>query len=183
MRETLTKPSSNSSEPQQKQARQSLKLIKIILLVFALGICVVGKTKMTWPVVAWTLYSGYSPRFRPPEPSVSIMELRVSTTSGERLIIKPEQILSLPRDSLSHEIVEQAFKDTESELRTESRKYLLNAVSKYINTNSEIEAIQGWQLTYKIEPTTVPPIQRQAPDQEVMLGSFAAENYLASDRQ
>ena len=173
----------SESRPADSRAIQSLRLVKIVLIIFTIGICFVGKTKATWPIVGWTLYSGYSARFRPPEPAVSATELRVRTTSGERLLVKPEQILSLPRDSLSHKIVEQAFNNTDSEQRIESRKYLLDAISNFINTESEIETVQAWQLTYQINPLTVPPIQRQAPDIEVMLGDFGAKDYLASDRE
>lgn len=178
MREIVSESGSANSG-----AIQSLRLIKFVLLIFTIGICFVGKTKATWPIVGWTLYSGYSARFRPPEPAVSITELRVRTRSGELLVVKPEQILSLPRDSLSHKIVEQAFNNTDSEERIESRKYLLNAISSYINSESQIETVQAWQLTYQIDPLTVPPIQRQDPNTEVMLGDFAAQDYLASDRE
>lgn len=56
----------------------ALRTIKISLLVFLLGICVVGKRKSTWPIVSWALYSEYSARFRQPEPSVSVIELSLS---------------------------------------------------------------------------------------------------------
>jgi hypothetical protein len=145
-----------------------------------LSFCFIGKQEATWPLVSWVLYSGYSPRFRTPEPSVSAIELRVYTTTGELHVVKPEQILSLPYDSLSHNIVEQAFYNTDIEIRDASRKYLIDAVARFINASSEIESIQAWQLSYQTEPYKVPPIQIQNPTEEVMIGSFSQEDLMTN---
>lgn len=154
----------------------SLQLIKISLAFFLLGICVVGRRETTWPMITWILYSGGSPRFRPPEPSISIVELRAYTAAGDLHVVKPEQLLSIPYDSLSHDIVEQAFSDTDTPVRDESRRYLAGAVSRLIDADSEIQTIQAWNLSYQIDPLEVPPIQRQSPATEMMLGSFSKED-------
>lgn len=161
-------------------ASQALRLTKISLLIFILGFGIVGKRKSTWPIVSWALYSGYSDRYRPPKPSVSAVELRVYTATGELHVVKPEHLLTVPRDSLSHKIVEQAFDDTDVSVRDASRRYLMQAVSNLVRANSDIETIQAWQLTYPIEPLAVPPIQLQAPTAEVMLGSFSEEDLVES---
>ena len=171
---TISKP----EYPGKTNPLLALNLIKIYLLIFLIGICVVGKTKSTWPMVSWALYSEYSARFRPPEPSVSAVELRVYTETGEMYVVKPEQILTLPRDSLSHKIVEQAFSNTDVNSQDASRKYLLRAVSSLIDANSQIRSIQAWKKTYQIEPLTVPPIQLQKPTTEVILGSFSQEDFI-----
>lgn len=164
--------------PNRANALRALLLTKICLLIFFVGICVVSKTKSTWPMISWALYSEYSARFRPPEPSVSTVELRVYTETGEMYVVKPEQILTLPRDSLSHKIVEQAFSNTDINSQNASRKYLLRTVSSLIAPNSEIKSIQAWKKTYQIEPLTVPPIQLQNPATEVMLGSFSQKDFI-----
>lgn len=160
---------------------QALQLTKISLLIFLLGICVVGKRKSTWPIVSWALYSEYSARFRPPEPSVSAVELRVRTTTGELHVVKPEQILTIPRDSLSHDIVERTFNDANISLRDASRKYLMGAVSSLIRADSKIETIQAWKISYQVEPLKVPPIQLQTPTSEVMLDSFSRQDLIESN--
>lgn len=170
------KASSESEHTSSSNAFQALRLIKISLLILLLGICVVGKRKSTWPIVSWALYSGYSARFRLPEPSVSAIELRVYTTEGDLHIVKPQQLLTMPRDSLAHKIVERSFDDSDIRLRNSSRRYLVNAVSKLIRANSEIETIQAWKFSYQVEPLSVPPIQLQAPTSEIMLDSFLVED-------
>ncbi|GEM_PF-2333914 len=170
--QTITEPGDAS----KSNPLQALRLIKIFLLILVLGICVVGKRKSTWPIVSWALYSGYSARFRPPEPSVSAIELRVYTTTGDLHLVKPEHVLTLPRDSLSHKIVEQAFDNANVRVRDASRRYLMRAVSNLVHTNSEIQTIQAWKLSYQVEPLEVPPIQLQAPTSEVMVDSFSRED-------
>ena len=176
---TISKP----EYPNKANALRALKLIKIYLLLFLIGICIVGKTKSTWPMISWALYSEYSARFRPPEPSVAAVELRVYTETGKMYVVKPEHILTLPRDSLSHKIVEQAFNNSDLVLRDASRKYLLRAVSSLIDANSEIKSIQAWSKSYQIEPLTVPPIKLQTPATEVMLGSFSQKDFTQSESQ
>ena len=124
-------------------ALKALQLTKISLLIFLLGIAIVGRRESTWPIVTWILYGGYSARYRPPKPSVSAVELRAYAATGELHIVKPEQLLSVPYDSLSHSIVEQAFDDADADLRDASRRYLMRAVSNLVRANSEIETIQA----------------------------------------
>lgn len=155
---------------------KALRIIKISLLVVMLGICVVGKRKSTWPLVSWALYSEYSARFKPPEPSASAIELRVRTTTGDTHVIKPERVIYITRDSLAHDIVQQAFNDEDLSLRDASRRYLIGAISKSIPKNSKIETIQAWKLAYRVEPLEVPPIQVENPASEVMLDSFSTED-------
>lgn len=174
---TISAPGCSS----KSNSLQALRIIKISLLIVLLGICVVGKRKSTWPLVSWALYSEYSARFKPPEPSVSDIELRVSTTTGDTHIIKPERIISITRDSLAHDIVKQAFDSKDLNLRDASRRYLMTAISKSIPQDSEIETIQAWKFSYQVEPLEVPPIQLQTPTSEVMLDSFSAEDLIESN--
>ena len=175
------KATSEQGYTSNSNALKALQLTKISLLIFLLGICLVGRRESTWPIVSWILYSGYSARYRPPNPSVSAVELRAYTVTGELHIVKPEQLLSIPYDSLSHSIVEQAFDDTDADLRDASRRYLMRAVSSLVRANSDIESIQAWKLTYAVEPLAVPPIQRQASTAEVMLGSFSEEDLIENN--
>lgn len=173
-----------TSEPRyasNSPAPIALHLTKISLLFFLLGLCIVGNRKSTWPIVSWSLYSGYSARFRPPEPSVSDTELRVYTTTGELYVVEPEQILTMPRDSLSHSIVEKAFDDTDVGVRDASRRYLMSAVSSLIAADSPIKTIQVWESSYQVEPLKVPPLQLQNPSAEVMLGSFSEADLTTSN--
>ncbi len=158
-------------------ALRALQLTKISLLIILLGVSIVGKRESTWPIISWALYSGYSARFSPPEPSVSVTELRVYTTAGNLDIVKPEHILTIPYDSLSHSIVENAFDDSNVNHRDASRRYLMGAVLRFMDEeNSQIKTIEAWNLSYQVKPLMVPPIQIQAPTSEVMLGSFSKED-------
>ena len=162
-------------------ALRALRLTKISLVILLVGVCFVGKRKSTWPIVSWALYSGYSERFRPPPPDVSVTELRVYTESGDLQVVNPESILTLPRDSLALSIVEQAFDDTDVSVRDESRRYLMQAVSNLLGKSVNVETIQAWQLTYPIEPLIVPPIQVQSPTDETLLGSFSRADLTAAN--
>ncbi|EAZ92850.1 hypothetical protein [Crocosphaera chwakensis] len=157
-------------------AQWALRLTKISLLIIILGVCVVGRKESTWPITSWALYSRYTARFRKPKPSVSVTELRVYTTAGNLHIVKPERILTIPYDSLSHDIVENAFNNTDINHRDASRRYLMQAVSNFIGEDTKIKTIEAWNLSYQVKPLTVPPIEKQSPTNEVLLGSFSQED-------
>ncbi len=154
----------------------TLRLTKISLIFFLLGISIVGRRESTWPITTWVLYSEYTDRFRPPKPSVSTIELKVFTTAGELYTVKPENILSIPYDSLSFYIVKHALDDNDISIRDDSRRYLLRAIAKLIPKDSEIETIEAWNVSYRVEPLKVPPLQLQAPTDKVMLGSFSQKD-------
>ena len=160
----------------QSNSLLTLRLTQISLLIFLLGIGIVGRRESTWPIITWVLYSTYTDRFRPPKPLVSTVELKVYTATGELHIVKPENILSVPYDSLSYDIVEQAFNDNNINLRDESRRYLLRAVTKLIRPDSEIKTIEAWKISYQVEPLKVPPIQLEAPMEKIMFGSCSQED-------
>lgn len=170
------------SQSRKSDRPLSLQLMKVSLLFFLLCSFIVGKQESTWPLISWVLYSGYSARFRPPEPSVSVTELRIRTVAGEAYTVKPEQILSIPYDSLSHSIVEQAFDDANPSVRDESRQYLVRAISRLIRPESEIETVQAWKISYATEPLSVPPLQRDNPTTTAMIGSFSSTDIARAGR-
>lgn len=165
---------SRSERIDRSSAAWHLLLVKLSLAFFLLGISVVGRRESTWPIITWILYSGYSARYRPPEPTASALELRAYTASGDLHVVKPEQLLSIPYDSLSYGIVEQAFAQADTNIRDDSRAYLIDAVSEH--TDAKIETLQAWTLSYPVQPLEVPPIQRQSPASETMFGSFSRED-------
>jgi len=150
----------------------ALRLIKISLLIFLLGMCVVGKRKSTWPIMSWALYSEYSARFQPPEPTVTNLELRVITIDGQTHIVKPKDVLTMPRDSLSYRIIEQAFSGEDAAVRVASQDHLRRSLSILLHPHTEIERVQVWEKIYPVAPLSVPPVQIDSPKREVMLGSF-----------
>lgn len=159
----------------KQTAWRALRLIKISILILSLGLTFVGKRKAGWPIVSWALYSEYSARFRPPEPVAIDTELRIYTTTGDMYVVKPEHVLTVPRDSLSHKIIEHSFNEDNVTLRNSSRQYLANALLSQLPQHSEIEAVELWEISYQVEPLSVPPFQAQSPASRVMLGSFSTK--------
>lgn len=158
--------SSNSS------SARALQLMKVFLLLLIVGLSFAGKQESTWPITTWVLYSGYSARFRLPEPATSAIQIRIYTASDDLYIIKPEEILSLPYDSLSHSIVEQAFVGSDPQVKNESRKYLVKTLAKFIPPDAEIKTVQAWELSYAVDALQIPPIDQENPAAEIMLDSF-----------
>lgn len=158
-----------------------LRITVISLLIFILGICVAGKRKSTWPIITWSLFSSYSKRFQFPEEIISTTELRIYTKTGKSYVIRPEQLISVARSGLSKRLIANAFDDSNISVRNATRIYLVRRLRDYIPKGSNVEIIQGWKISYQVEPLALPPIRLEEPMSEVMVGSFYHRDLVKND--
>jgi hypothetical protein len=167
MRE-LKNGKSNSS------TRKELLLIKVALLFIGLSLCIVGKKIDTWPIVTWPMYSSDTVEFPPTR--AAVVQLRVTSGRGDLYTLAPWDLFPMERAVVAERVIEHAFDDSDGPLRNAHRAYLVNLVKRRLS-NAEVKTIQGWRLHWDVDPLRLPPLERNHPLQEVLLGSFAASLY------
>ncbi|MEQ8384033.1 MAG: hypothetical protein RH949_16895 [Coleofasciculus sp. A1-SPW-01] len=149
--------------------KRKLLLVKILLLLILLSMAIVGKRIRLWPIVTWSVYSTYSEEF--PASNVSTIELRVISSTGKTYTFSPPQLSSMERDNVAKKIIEKAFDDTDLD-QEQSRTALVSMVQNKL-FNIDIKRIEKWQIVWdNVEPLKVPPLNRNYPTQELILGSF-----------
>lgn len=160
-----------------KEDKNSLMIMKITLFILILGIAIVGKRQTTWPIITWSVYSTYSKGF--PDSKTEALELRVYSKSSDLYVLNPSDIMPRGRVRISQEILQYAFESYNSNLTNENRVYLAQTIPRILK-DIDIESIECWKLIWKVSPLSVPPLHREYPDKEILLGSFLIDDYLVT---
>ncbi|MDJ0843611.1 hypothetical protein [Crocosphaera sp.] len=152
-----------------------LKITKIALFLFILGLPIVAKRITTWPIMTWAVYSTYSKGF--PDSTASIVEVRVHSKSGESYVLKPSDIMPRGRTRIAKAVLNYAFESDDPNLATANRTYLAQTIPRILN-RTDIESVEYWQITWDVFPLNVPPLDRDKPSSENLLGSFMIDDYI-----
>lgn len=149
---------------------KKLQLAKAVLLIMVIALCVVGREVTLWPLATWPMYSRRMPEY--PAPSASAIELRVIANTGIHTLT-PADLLPMDRASVAEELIKSAVNEKEQKLRDVNRTSLVNLVQHAL-PDEEIKTIQVWQLQWEVKPLALPPLDRDHPNQAVLLGSLNA---------
>lgn len=161
-------PEAAESRPPERFARERLFAAKLILVLFALGLCVVSNRPNLWPVVTWPMYHARTPQV--PPPFVSAVHLRVTDKEGQRHLLRPDQLISAPRDIAAKELINQSFSSTPD--REAWREELVFLVERALGDEDVVE-IEELKRTWRIDdPYATTPLDRSAPVREVVKGRF-----------
>lgn len=156
-------------EPLGSGSRRGLWLTKTALLVIGVGLCTVGRRLAGWPIVTWWMFSTVAPTFPPPH--TSGLELRVVASTGDVHRLAPWEVLSMERTDVVERAIERAFDDGDEARRNADRAYLRFLVERRL-VGVDVEMIQGWRLHWKVSPRALPPLDRDRPVREEVLGAF-----------
>ena len=166
---------------QETQAKNSLdrdlsirlNFIKAILLILVLGLPIVGKRVTFWPLVNWPMYSNWRTPF--PEPSRDMVEIRVLSESGQVQRLLPSDIMPFDRKNVAEILIERAFSEENTQSRTHNRIALLKLLESNPNFNNA-KTVQAWKLRWFVEPLKLPPLERNFPEAESLVGTFEVKD-------
>lgn len=148
--------------------------VKIIFIVFLLGLLVVGKRITFWPLVNWPMYSDWRTEF--PAASKSITELRVTHENGSVQKLLPSDILPFDRKNVAEMLIEKAFVKEDNQSRQSSRVAIKEILEKD-KRFTDIQAIEAWQVRWNVSPLKVPPLERNSPEEKILIGAFEFKDY------
>ena len=138
----------------------------VILLVAAHG------RDEAWPFIVWPMYArGYPP----PPPRVSETELRLVCRDGEIMHLLPARLFTHVEIDLGRRIASQAF--VEQPGVEQYRRVLLRRLGPLLEERDVVE-VQGWALSWTVDPMAVPPFDRARPEEETLLGRIPVPNRL-----
>lgn len=162
--------------PSDIEFLRSLRHIKIILLIVGLGLLVVGKRVILWPLVNWPMYSDWRTPF--PESSRDIVELRIINDSDQMQRLLPSDILPFDRKNVAELLIEQAFFEGD----TQSRRHNRAALTEILQSDGRFQdarTVQAWRVQWTVQPLSLPPLDRDSPRQETLVGSFEMKDALS----
>ena len=119
---------------------------------------------MTWP-----MYSTRTTAY--PGPVESRVGLRVieSSTGRVRARLDPVELVSMERDVVAPAVIQHAFLQGNSASARAHRAYLLRLVRLAL-PGVEIDSVEAWQTEWEVEPLGVPPLTRDRPARQILLG-------------
>ena len=125
----------------------------VILLVAAHG------RNEAWPFIVWPMYArGYPP----PPPRVSETELRLVCRDGEVMHLLPARLFTHVEIDLGRRVAAQAF--VEQPGVEQYRSVLLRRLGPLLEERDVVE-VQGWALSWTVDPMAVPPFDRARPEE------------------
>jgi hypothetical protein len=125
-----------------------------------------------WPFIVWPMYAkGYPP---PPQ-RVSETELRLVCRDGEVMHLLPARLFTHVEIDLGRRVAAQAF--VEQPGVEQYRRVLLRRLGPLLKEKDVVE-VQGWALSWTVDPTAVPPFDLARPEQAILLGRIRVPNRL-----
>jgi hypothetical protein len=125
-----------------------------------------------WPFIFWPMYArGYPP---PPQ-RVSETELRLVCRDGEVVHLLPARLFTHAEIDLGRRVAAQAF--VEGPGVEQYRKVLLRRLGPLLEERDVVE-VQGWSLSWTVDPMAVPPFDLARPEQAILLGRIRVPNRL-----
>lgn len=150
----------------ERRIQATVLVLGLILVAFSL----IGRRNAAWPIFLWEMYSLDSDRY--PPPTFSVVQLRVTDDNGQLHRLSASDLLAPDQHKLPQQAVEGAFAGQDLATQARYRRFLAVVAEQAVGT-SELRCLEAWRLTWEVDPLAVPPLVREEPAQEQLVGRFA----------
>lgn len=148
----------------------SILAVKVILVLFALGLCVVSNRSTLWPLVTWPMFHARTPEVPPPR--VTVTHVRVTDREGDKHILGPTELMPDPRDAAANELIEMAF--SPGPKREPAREHIVFLAERALD-GVEVRVVEALDRTWKVDPYATPPLDRSDPLREAVSDRYPAD--------
>lgn len=161
-----TPPPEKARRPTTPGDRTRLLLVKGSLALILLGMLVVGRRNGIWPVINWPMYARL---FEAPPPVASEMRVDVVTADGRRTPFMMREIAPTGE----HKEVAAIFHCTQTAPDPSVRARCtraINALAQRAVPGRDIAAIEMWEVEWNVDVRALPPLDRDRPDAQRLVG-------------
>ena len=157
-----------------------LNLAKFFLAAYLVGMFVVGKKTMLWPVMNWPMYSARE--FSYPPPTTSALSIAAVTEKGDAIIIPMGRLVTTGREvalapvfqcAAGIERKDQGWKQPPTS-REDCQRYLSKLVRRVI-PGVQVDAIEISEIFWAVDPLASRPVDSTAPIARKVLTHFKAQ--------
>jgi hypothetical protein len=134
-----------------------------------LGVVVVGRSELHWPLTYWPVYSTREDTL--PPRAASRLDLRVTDSSGRVHPVELTRLFDQSRTVVAQTAIQQAFLVPAGADRERNRAYLARALADAY-PELDITAVEAWRREWTVDPLQVPPLDRDRPRREIRIDSF-----------
>jgi hypothetical protein len=141
-------------------------VLLVLILVLALG----GRSEYAWPITTWPVYSLIKPKF--PKPTTSLLEARVTTTSGASHVLRATDLVESSRLGIADRVLDGAVVgDDRADRRALDRAHLARLVALALG-HRNFEAIEVWRVEWQVDPLRRPPLTLSQPSGQTLRARF-----------
>ena len=164
-------PQASSSVARGAISRASgvLRGTQILLLLLIIGLTLVRRGEHYWPIVTWPVYALHKPEF--PGPTEALLEVRVTTRSGERHVLRSADLVEWSRNRIADLLMEGAVGDRGVDHRAADQAHLARLVALALG-HQAFEAIEIWRVEWRVDALGRPPLLREKPSAETRRARF-----------
>ncbi len=147
---------------------RALRRTQLALVLIILGYAAVGRSFKLYPITTWPMYSRRTTPY--PGQLQSRFELRVIERATGQLVARldPVDLVSYERN-VAPAVIRHALGSGDSASLRAHRAYLLRLV-RIALPGVEIDSVEAWRLEFEVEPLELPPLWRERPAGQVLLG-------------
>jgi hypothetical protein len=144
-----------------------LLLVKGSLVLILIGMIIVGRRNGIWPVINWPMYARL---FEMPKPVASELRLDLVMADGLRKPFMMREIAPIGE----HQIVAAMVQCTQTEEDPSVRKRCIRSIEtlarRKVAPDRAIRAIEMWEVQWDIDVLALPPLDRNHPDEQRLIG-------------
>lgn len=127
---------------------------------------IVGKRNGIWPVITWGMYARL---FEAPDPLVTELRVDVVTAGGERRPFLMREIAPTGEHQQVAKMVTCTQQEPDPARRAQCAA-AIEALARWAVPDRPLAAIELWEVDWKADIRALPPLDRDAPSAERLLG-------------
>lgn len=144
-----------------------LLLVKASLVLILIGMIIVGRRNGIWPVINWPMYARL---FEMPKPVVSELRLDLVMADGQRMPFMMREIAPIGEHQIVAAMVHCTQTEEDPSVQEQCSQSIEALARRKVAPDRTIRAIEMWEIQWDIDVLALPPLDRNHPDKQRLIG-------------
>lgn len=144
-----------------------LLLVKAALVLILIGMIIVGRRNGIWPVINWPMYARL---FEMPKPVASELRLDLVMADGQRKPFMMREIAPIGEHKAVAAMVHCTQTTEDPSVQERCSRSIEALARRKVAPDRAIRAIEMWEVQWDIDVLALPPLDRNHPDKQRLIG-------------
>jgi hypothetical protein len=161
-----------AKQPAARGKRTRLLLVKASLALILLGMLMVGRRNGIWPVINWPMYAR---AFEAPPPVATEMRVDVLTADGRRAPFMMREFAPTGEHKEVAAVFLCSQQNPDPSVRAQCAR-AIDALARRSVPGQEVAAVEMWEVSWNTDVFALPPLDRDRPDAQWLVGRIEARD-------